>query len=426
MSVFLNPGVHTNAVLVKAHQHRMLASTLLARQPFKAIVLIYYITSSLFVCAPAWALWYLPRSNRPRRSWSLAHLLMTKLIFRISAGVVRTRVAMQARDPFEDHTRPAGRAAEALKECDFEFVEPVADDKVKGFAADPDIKPERVGAYIWPSSSRLDDPEDRRLVMLFCHGGAYTYHSAHPTSDTSRIPRQFVKSYTDTVKAIYSVDFRTSLHTPAPAQLLDAISAYATLIDKHHVPPQSIIITGNSAGGNLCLALARYLRDEQVYPLPGGIYLQSPWSNPSYNTKIDGYNSSILRNCNVDFLNFPALGDFVQAALRGTKPREYLNSLYISPGRPALQVTEAAFKGFPRTFINYGEAEILYEEIRVLIERMRLGGVELEIDEITDAMHDPLCTETGNVERIDRIIEATRPWLTQCLKDAHASHAGQQ
>ena len=42
------------------------------------------------------------------------------------------------------------------------------------------------------------------------------------------------------------------------------------------IPPENIIIAGDSAGGGLSLALCMYLRDEG-YQLPAGLILMSPW-----------------------------------------------------------------------------------------------------------------------------------------------------
>jgi len=48
------------------------------------------------------------------------------------------------------------------------------------------------------------------------------------------------------------------------------------LIEDLHIPPQNIVVAGDSAGGGLALALLMYLRDND-YPLPAGAILMSPW-----------------------------------------------------------------------------------------------------------------------------------------------------
>ena len=58
----------------------------------------------------------------------------------------------------------------------------------------------------------------------------------------------------------------------------DRIQAYT-----HPVPPPKnckIILIGDSAGGNLVLALARWIRDEAMLPPPDGLLLLSPSCDP--------------------------------------------------------------------------------------------------------------------------------------------------
>lgn len=60
------------------------------------------------------------------------------------------------------------------------------------------------------------------------------------------------------------------------------LSAYMFLIDppEGHPKylPEQIVFSGDSAGGNLALSTALWLRDSNgKYPMPGGLALLSPW-----------------------------------------------------------------------------------------------------------------------------------------------------
>ena len=70
--------------------------------------------------------------------------------------------------------------------------------------------------------------------------------------------------------------YRLAPETRFPGPLHDAVSAYFRLVDDLRIPPENILLAGDSAGGGLCLALMMYLRDND-YPLPGGAILMSPW-----------------------------------------------------------------------------------------------------------------------------------------------------
>jgi acetyl esterase/lipase len=57
----------------------------------------------------------------------------------------------------------------------------------------------------------------------------------------------------------------------------DAAAVYAHVISKYK-PKKSkykVILIGDSSGGNLVLALARWLRDEGKLPMPDGLLLLS-------------------------------------------------------------------------------------------------------------------------------------------------------
>ena len=70
-------------------------------------------------------------------------------------------------------------------------------------------------------------------------------------------------------------------HGSYPAALLDAFVAYVYLIRTCGFRPENIILSGDSSGGNLALALCRYLRDEGVENVPGSLLLLSPWCDVS-------------------------------------------------------------------------------------------------------------------------------------------------
>ncbi|RMZ80666.1 hypothetical protein DV738_g2675, partial [Chaetothyriales sp. CBS 135597] len=68
----------------------------------------------------------------------------------------------------------------------------------------------------------------------------------------------------------------------------DGITAYAHLVLERGIAPSNIIVSGDSAGGNLALALVRYLEQQQrrqqqhplsALPVPGNLWLWSPWLN---------------------------------------------------------------------------------------------------------------------------------------------------
>lgn len=133
------------------------------------------------------------------------------------------------------------------------------------------------------------------------------------------------------IKRAINVEYRLTrakpLFEPAnafPAALLDGLAVVYYLIYEVGFHPRNILLSGDSAGGNLALGLTRYLRDapppvsrsrgsvhkstvglgldEVISLTPGGLVLLSPWCDVA-STHIPeraGPNCSFVRNAGTD------------------------------------------------------------------------------------------------------------------------------
>lgn len=72
------------------------------------------------------------------------------------------------------------------------------------------------------------------------------------------------------------MNYRLAPECRWPGQIHDAVQAYLRLIQDLKIPPEIIILMGDSAGGGLTLATIMYLRDHG-FPLPCGAIVMSPW-----------------------------------------------------------------------------------------------------------------------------------------------------
>lgn len=129
-------------------------------------------------------------------------------------------------------------------------------------------------------------------TVLFLHGGAmYLLDPATHRDGTHTLARQVGGR-------CYSVRYRLAPQSAFPTQILDALVSYLTLLypppGAFHEPvlAKHIVFAGDSAGGNLCLALTRVLMEFQKHntrvmwhgskrqvPLPAGVALNSPWTD---------------------------------------------------------------------------------------------------------------------------------------------------
>ncbi|BGP39945.1 hypothetical protein JCM10450v2_003925 [Rhodotorula kratochvilovae] len=413
----------------------------LPKQPYSSPRLLKWfycthrVSSSLFLL-PYWAIKYAV-SKRPRPSWSLAETLLVDFTRRVSAITDQAGVQHATRDPTSEPRR------DDLKETRFEWVPGVRGDLLCGAVKDDDVAPlERVGTFIWEraedvredyamlnakdaelnaedddagsafgSRYSLTDGDKGDLIGVYFHGGGYTHFSAHESAQTSAIPRRLMQY--DYFQAIHAVEYRLLPNSPFPAALQDGLSVYAHLV-RAGVPAHKIVLIGDSAGGNIVLALARWIRDTAKLAPPGGLILLSPWCDPSHSFP-HSTTSFVPRPNPEDYLaDEPTARKLLVTSLLGTKPHSELASPYISP---ASQLgPHGSFDGFPPSFVHYGDAERLEEEIESLVRGLRRDKVPLlEVEKTRDAVHDVLMVRFWNEDVRAAIYSRICGWLDRIV-----------
>lgn len=184
-------------------------------------------------------------------------------------------------------------------------------------------------------------------VILHLHGGAYVSGGilqcraiASPICAAAKI-----RTMTFT--------YRLAPKYPYPAQLEDAMQAYDYL-RKQGYAPENIALVGESAGGNLTLALALRLR-KMGEPLPAAIALLSPWVDLAQT----GASYQTLRNQDATL----DADDLMESAVDFAGSWQRLKDPEISP-------VYADFTGFPPVLIHCGTSEILLSDAEMLEEAM--------------------------------------------------------
>ncbi|KAJ7651687.1 Alpha/Beta hydrolase protein [Mycena polygramma] len=214
------------------------------------------------------------------------------------------------------------------------------------------------------------EPERKReRVVLYIHGGAY-YLSSAAGQRLISIP---LSKYTDA--RVFALDYRLAPETRFPGPLHDAVSAYMRLVEDLHIPPENIIVCGDSAGGGLSLALLMYLRDN-AYPLPSAAILMSPWVDLTMSCE------SWDSNAPFDVVPIPTATNHMNpiALYLGDQVEQYLTHPYASP-------LFGDFTGLPPMLIQAGDAEVLRDEIALLAHKATLAGVEVRHELYEDAVH---------------------------------------
>ncbi|KAJ4485734.1 Alpha/Beta hydrolase protein [Lentinula aciculospora] len=231
-----------------------------------------------------------------------------------------------------------------------------------------------VGRQTWQWKKKMRTSNEKRKnrkerVILYIHGGAY-YVSSAAVQRTITIP---LAKYTDA--RVFALDYRLAPETQFPGPLHDAASAYFRLIEDLHIPPSNIILSGDSAGGGLALALLMYLRDNQ-YELPSAAILMSPWVDLTMSCE------SWDSNEPYDIIPMPAPDDHLNpvALYLGDNMEQYMTHPYASP-------LFGNFTGLPPLLIQAGDSEVLRDEITLLAHKASLAGVEVRHELYEDAIH---------------------------------------
>jgi len=204
---------------------------------------------------------------------------------------------------------------------------------------------------------------------------------------------------------------------PFPAALLDALAGYLYLV-KLGFSEENIILVGDSAGGNLALALTRYLlsnkeQQPKLPNIPDALVLLSPFADlaEQFNDN-PGPRSSQITNAERDWIHSGRIRADERAFLGGRPEHVELayRNPYISPAGPTLlgltpdsPARTISFKGFPRTFIDNGGFEIFYDQICRLRNAMveDLGEEAVAYNEVDGAVHDYLTIDWHDPDRTD-------------------------
>ena len=196
----------------------------------------------------------------------------------------------------------------------------------------------------------------KKYVILHCHGGGYsTGSSLYARTLTSKLAAS-------TSMDVLCFDYRLAPEHPYPAALEDGMKAWNYLMLLGY-GARDVIITGDSAGGNLALALVLKLKQEGRL-FPRGLVLLSPWtdltsSGESFETK---------------------------AGLDPVLDREYIDRMVIAYAdgqditNPLISPLFGDFGGFPPTYIQAGENEILLSDSKRLYQTLLEAKVSVKLD----------------------------------------------
>jgi acetyl esterase/lipase len=204
---------------------------------------------------------------------------------------------------------------------------------------EPDVHVESVIAGTVPASWVTVKNRRRDGVVLYLHGGAFIAET--PMFHGAMLGRICRESRCRGLMPSY----RLAPEHRYPAALDDCMAAYRWLLAQGHDAGR-IVVAGDSAGGNLTLALLLRLRDEGL-PLPAGAVALSPVTDLTFSGE------SVRRNDGVDDM-------FSADSMDGLVPvyladRDLRTHPHVSP-------VFGDFAGLPQLLVIVGSTELLLDD----------------------------------------------------------------
>lgn len=346
---------------------------------------LFYRLAKILAILPRLPLWLVRAAIpalRPVRTWTFKQTIMRNVLLNVvdmfsNVGITETL----SLKPGKEKSRWA-------------LIEPLEDALYVGPLLSETVRPTTIGGtwYGVPAAPDAATAAGWTKVALHIHGGAFVVGDGRD-ANTGYLGRTLVAR--GGFDAVFAPQYRLAGYggrDPFPAALQDALTAYLYLVRTLGVPPAAVTISGDSAGGNLAIALLRYLERfgaQAAVPKPGRVVLLSPWVKPSaaLHTPYGSWELARTDFLPARFIKWGAEAYLLQtasAAAANGDSNEWVDAL----GAP--------FATDVPVFLTWGDREILRPDCEAWAEEMRgaaqggEGAWKLVVNVERGAPHDTL------------------------------------
>ena len=191
-------------------------------------------------------------------------------------------------------------------------------------------------------------------------------------------------------REIYMVDYRLAPEHIYPAALEDAAQVYEELL--RHELAENIIVFGDSAGGNLALALSLKLKEERL-PQPALLILISP--RTTFETDVP----SLTTNADRDLV----LGKFNTKMYNAVFNPVYAGEIPLND--PRLSPIYADLKGLPPTLVQIGGYELFVDECIDFLKKATADELNITLSVYSGMPHDFSILLPELQESVDSFVE---------------------
>lgn len=331
---------------------------------FTVLVRVFYPHSPLFIW---WLLAFI------MVSYSVLAVLLSRKDLEVSVGgsfIVFYARRLIAKRNRRENAEGKANAEIAGEECI----------GARGEAAEKAAKQKKASKFVAPAGYILEradadgvpvekltaqDSANKDKVIYQIHGGGFVI----PLND---IYRKTALKYSRAGggMTVINLDYRIAPKVTHPAALEDTLTVWYWLVSQGY-RPQDIIVAGDSAGGNLALAMVMKLRDKGEL-LPDSLICMSPWIDLLAKGK--SYEENVY--------NDPIFGVSKGMSLEKTIEKQLkIKELYTKGVKdladPYLSPAYGSYKDFPPMLVQCGSAEMLLSDSETAVQKAREAGAEV-------------------------------------------------
>jgi epsilon-lactone hydrolase len=206
--------------------------------------------------------------------------------------------------------------------------------------------------------------EPERTIVYF-HGGGYV--SGSPPD--RYLPLAAAIALAARAR-VHAVDYRLAPEARFPAAFEDCLAAYRWTVRDGGVDPDTVAVVGDSAGGNLALAVTVAARDENL-PLPSCVAVISPFADLT----LSGASMELRK-----------LADpYVTRELLQSMADDYLGGA--DPADPRCSAVFADLRDLPPLLIQVGGDEVLFDDAVRIRDAAKAAGVDTTFQDWTHGIH---------------------------------------
>lgn len=200
---------------------------------------------------------------------------------------------------------------------------------------------------------------DNGKVLVYTHGGAYTFGSANSTTGLPALVAN------ETGLRVISINYTIAPFSKWNQTTNEVISVIQALMEQGYSLDDDIAMFGESAGGGLVAGSVLKMRDKGL-EMPAAVVLWSPWLD------LTGSGDTYFTLKNEDlFLSYGSMLE--NAAGAYAAPADQKNP-YVSP------VYGNFSKGYPPTLIQGGTREILLSDFVRLYQALDQANIPVKLD----------------------------------------------